>query len=181
VAQAVGLDMVDAGWRPTVESYLGQVTKPRILEAVREAKGEQAAQLIDHLKKGDMAREANASSTALAGCPSRCAPLMSMRLLNRHRRKPPNCRRSSPATAMRRMTRPMRPSRSRTRRNNAGRGGHGRPLQIHPLTPGHRAGRPSLRTHHDRTHSAGVSARYPKTDWKTSYATTSASWPRFGL
>src|SRR6185437_7169074 len=33
-------------------------TKPRILEAVREAKGEQAAQLIDHLKKGDMAREA---------------------------------------------------------------------------------------------------------------------------
>jgi ParB family chromosome partitioning protein len=58
VAQAVGLDMVDAGWRPTVENYLGQVTKPRILEAVREAKGEQAAQLIDHLKKGDMAREA---------------------------------------------------------------------------------------------------------------------------
>jgi ParB family chromosome partitioning protein len=50
--------MVDAGWRPTVENYLGQVTKPRILEAVREAKGEQAAQLIDHLKKGDMAREA---------------------------------------------------------------------------------------------------------------------------
>jgi ParB family chromosome partitioning protein len=58
VAQAAGLDMVDAGWRPTVENYLGQVTKPRILEAVREAKGEQAAQLIGHLKKGDMAREA---------------------------------------------------------------------------------------------------------------------------
>jgi ParB family chromosome partitioning protein len=58
LAQAVGLDMVQAGWRPTVENYLGQVTKPRILEAVREAKGEQAAQLIDHLKKGDMAREA---------------------------------------------------------------------------------------------------------------------------
>ena len=32
--------------------------KPRILEAVREAKGEQSVQLIDHLKKGDMAREA---------------------------------------------------------------------------------------------------------------------------
>ena len=40
MAQAVGLDMVDAGWRPTVENYLGQVTKPRILEAVREAKGQ---------------------------------------------------------------------------------------------------------------------------------------------
>jgi ParB family chromosome partitioning protein len=58
LAQAVGLDMVDAGWRPTVDSYLGRVTKPRILEAVREAKGESAAQLIDHLKKAEMAKEA---------------------------------------------------------------------------------------------------------------------------
>ncbi len=46
------------GWKPTVENYLGRVTKPRILEAVREAKGEQSAQLIDHLKKGEMAKEA---------------------------------------------------------------------------------------------------------------------------
>jgi ParB family chromosome partitioning protein len=58
LAQAVGLDMVNAGWRPTVDSYLGRVTKPRILEAVREAKGESAAQLIDHLKKAEMAKEA---------------------------------------------------------------------------------------------------------------------------
>ncbi|HLG86006.1 MAG TPA: DNA-binding protein, partial [Alphaproteobacteria bacterium] len=58
IARAVGLDMVEAGWRPTVDSYLGRVTKPRILEAVREAKGEQSAQLIDHLKKADMAKEA---------------------------------------------------------------------------------------------------------------------------
>jgi ParB family transcriptional regulator, chromosome partitioning protein len=58
LARAVGLDMVEAGWRPTVDSYLGRVTKPRILEAVREAKGEQSAQLIDHLKKVDMAKEA---------------------------------------------------------------------------------------------------------------------------
>src|SRR3546814_20475383 len=50
--------MGDVGWRPTVDNYLGRVTKPRILEAVREAKGEQSAQLIDHLKKGDMAKEA---------------------------------------------------------------------------------------------------------------------------
>ena len=39
-------------------NYLGRVTKSRILEAVREGGGESAAQLIDHLKKGDMAREA---------------------------------------------------------------------------------------------------------------------------
>jgi len=58
LARAVGLDMVEAGWRPTVDNYLGRVTKPRILEAVREAKGDQAAQLIDHLKKAGMATEA---------------------------------------------------------------------------------------------------------------------------
>jgi len=58
LARAVGLDMVEAGWQPTVDNYLGRVTKPRILEAVREAKGEQAAQLIDHLKKAEMAKEA---------------------------------------------------------------------------------------------------------------------------
>jgi ParB family chromosome partitioning protein len=58
LARAVGLDMVEAGWRPTVDNYLGRVTKPRILEAVREAKGEQSVQLIDHLKKPEMAKEA---------------------------------------------------------------------------------------------------------------------------
>ena len=58
LARAVGLDMVAAGWTTSVDNYLGRVTKPRILEAVREAKGESSVQLIDHLKKGDMAREA---------------------------------------------------------------------------------------------------------------------------
>ncbi|MEN2980446.1 ParB/RepB/Spo0J family partition protein [Tistrella bauzanensis] len=58
VARAVGLDMVAAGWAPTVDNYLGRITKARILEAVREAKGEGSAQLIDHLKKPDMAKEA---------------------------------------------------------------------------------------------------------------------------
>ncbi len=58
VARDVGLDMVAAGWTPTVDNYLGRVTKARILEAVREGCGEKEAQLIDHLKKGDMAREA---------------------------------------------------------------------------------------------------------------------------
>ena len=40
LARAVGLDMVAAGWKPTVDNYLGRVTKPRILESVGEAKGE---------------------------------------------------------------------------------------------------------------------------------------------
>jgi ParB family chromosome partitioning protein len=58
LARAVGLDMVQVGWRPTVDNYLGRITKPRILEAVREAKGASSAQRIDHLKKADMAKEA---------------------------------------------------------------------------------------------------------------------------
>ncbi|WP_019198993.1 ParB/RepB/Spo0J family partition protein [Afipia birgiae] len=58
LARATGMDMVEAGWRPTVGNYLGRVTKARILEAVREGAGERAAQLIDHMKKGDMAKEA---------------------------------------------------------------------------------------------------------------------------
>jgi ParB family chromosome partitioning protein len=58
LASAVGLDMVEAGWKPTVDNYLGRVPKRRILEAVREGAGERAAQLIDHLKKGKMAKEA---------------------------------------------------------------------------------------------------------------------------
>ena len=58
LARATGLDMVAVGWRPTVGNYLGRVTKPRIIEAVREGAGDWAAQLIDHLKKGDMAKEA---------------------------------------------------------------------------------------------------------------------------
>ncbi len=58
LARATGLDMVAAGWRPTVANYLGRVTKSRIVEAVREALGEEKAQLIDHLKKPEMAKEA---------------------------------------------------------------------------------------------------------------------------
>ena len=58
LARATGLDMVRAGWRPTVGNYLGRITKSRILESVREGAGERAAQLIDHMKKGDMAKEA---------------------------------------------------------------------------------------------------------------------------
>ena len=58
LAQATGLDMVAAGWRPTVEGYFRGVTKPQILADVAEARGPQFAEMIDHLKKADMAREA---------------------------------------------------------------------------------------------------------------------------
>jgi ParB family chromosome partitioning protein len=64
IAQAVDLDMVAAGWTPTIDTYFGRVTKARILAAVREAKGARAGDRIEHLKKGEMAEQAQ---TLLAG------------------------------------------------------------------------------------------------------------------
>jgi ParB family chromosome partitioning protein len=58
IAEAVGLDIAAAGWSPTVDNYFGRVTKARIVQAVREAKGGPAAHLIEHLKKGAMAERA---------------------------------------------------------------------------------------------------------------------------
>nr|WP_319515169.1 ParB/RepB/Spo0J family partition protein [uncultured Cohaesibacter sp.] len=58
LAFATGLDMVAAGWRPTVENYLGRVTKARILQAVREGVGDRDSERISHLKKSEMAEEA---------------------------------------------------------------------------------------------------------------------------
>jgi ParB family chromosome partitioning protein len=58
LAGAVALDMAGAGWKPTVDNYLGRVTKARILQAVAEAKGQRATDRIEHLKKGDMAAQA---------------------------------------------------------------------------------------------------------------------------
>ena len=58
LAETLSLDLVATGWGPTAENYLGRVTKARILEAVFEAKGEQAAQRLEGLKKCDMAETA---------------------------------------------------------------------------------------------------------------------------
>jgi ParB family transcriptional regulator, chromosome partitioning protein len=59
LADAVDLDLAPH-WKPTVDTFLGRVTKARILQAVGEAKGQRAADQIGHLKKGDMAVEAEA-------------------------------------------------------------------------------------------------------------------------
>ncbi len=64
LAEAVELDMAAAGWSPTVDTYLGRVTKARILQAVVQAKGQRAANRIEHLKKGEMAE---AAAALLAG------------------------------------------------------------------------------------------------------------------
>ena len=98
LARAVGLDMVQAGWRPTVDNYLGRVTKPRILEAVREAKGEQAAQLIDHLKKTDMAKEAERLLDGAGWLPEPLRLVDVTAAPASRRVKPGRCRNSSPTT-----------------------------------------------------------------------------------
>ena len=58
LAHDLDLDVAAAGWTASVDSYLGQVTKARIVGAVREARGERTAERIAHLKKGDMAKAA---------------------------------------------------------------------------------------------------------------------------
>ena len=57
LAEAVSLDMT-AHWTPTVRTYLGRVTKPHILAAVREAVSDEAADRMADMKKQDMAEAA---------------------------------------------------------------------------------------------------------------------------
>ncbi|MCA3514560.1 MAG: hypothetical protein IOC96_15325 [Rhodobacter sp.] len=57
LAEHVDLDM-RRHWSATSKSFFSKVTKGQILETVREVKGDGAAQMIDHLKKSDMAMEA---------------------------------------------------------------------------------------------------------------------------
>ncbi|HEX4184189.1 MAG TPA: ParB N-terminal domain-containing protein [Caulobacteraceae bacterium] len=63
LAVMVGLDMA-ADWTATVRSYLGRVSKARILEAVREGVSVEAAERLAGLKKPDMAE---AAEQAVAG------------------------------------------------------------------------------------------------------------------
>jgi len=58
LATALDLDMAATGWRPTVENFFGRVTKARILQAVRDAKGEAAARRLEAMRKGEMAETA---------------------------------------------------------------------------------------------------------------------------
>ncbi|EJN13519.1 putative transcriptional regulator [Bradyrhizobium sp. YR681] len=57
LAEAVSLDMTGY-WRPTVRSYLGRITKARILEAVSEGVSGEAAERMVDMKKPDMAEAA---------------------------------------------------------------------------------------------------------------------------
>jgi ParB family chromosome partitioning protein len=64
LASTLGVDMARAGWAVTAANYLGRVTKARILDAVREAKGSETADRIAGLKKPEMV---TAAEELLAG------------------------------------------------------------------------------------------------------------------
>jgi ParB family chromosome partitioning protein len=57
LAEAVALDMTGY-WRPTVRTYLGRITKARILEAVRDGVSIDAADQMANMKKQGMAEAA---------------------------------------------------------------------------------------------------------------------------
>ncbi len=63
LAAAVDLDMTEA-WTPTAENFIGRVTKARIVEAVRDARGDAAADRLTGMKKPDMVA---AAEVQLAG------------------------------------------------------------------------------------------------------------------
>jgi ParB family chromosome partitioning protein len=69
LADAVSLDMTGY-WRPTVRSYLGRVTKARILEAVSEGVSGEAAERMADMKKVDMAEAAEQLLGATGWLPS---------------------------------------------------------------------------------------------------------------
>jgi ParB family chromosome partitioning protein len=58
LASELALDMRAAGWTPTAAGYFGRITKAHILSAVREAKGDAAAERIADMKKPEMAAAA---------------------------------------------------------------------------------------------------------------------------
>ena len=58
LAETLALDMAAIGWQPTAANYLGRISKARILEAVTDMKGASSAELIGHLRKLDMAQQA---------------------------------------------------------------------------------------------------------------------------
>ncbi len=69
LAEALKLDMTQAGWVTRADNYLSRVTKSQIVAAVLEAKGEKTAELLADLKKKEMAIEAERLLTGTGWLP----------------------------------------------------------------------------------------------------------------
>ena len=73
MAKAVGLNMVD-WWTPTATSYLQQVPKARIVEAVTEAVSAEAGAALAKLKKGEAVAKAEAQLAGTRWLPHALRP-----------------------------------------------------------------------------------------------------------
>src|SRR5664280_1388126 len=73
MAKAVGLDMAD-WWTPTATSYLQQVPKARIVEAVTEAVSAEAGAALAKLKKGEAVARAEAQLAGTRWLPHALRP-----------------------------------------------------------------------------------------------------------
>jgi ParB family chromosome partitioning protein len=74
IEQAIGLNMAD-WWQPTRKSYLGQVAKPVIIEALEEVGiGEIAIKQADKLKKAELAQKAEELLTDTGWLPALLRP-----------------------------------------------------------------------------------------------------------
>jgi ParB family chromosome partitioning protein len=69
LAALLGLDMAD-WWQATAESFFASVSKAKLLEAVREAKGNEVAYRIEKMKKADAAVAAAAALDGTRWLPS---------------------------------------------------------------------------------------------------------------
>ena len=98
LAAALSLDMPAAGWLTTADNYLARVTKARILDAVRKARGEDTVRLVEHLKKADMAKEAERLLEGTGWLPEPLrTPALELQHPHRGTRRPrqrPRCRTS---------------------------------------------------------------------------------------
>ncbi|MFM0270143.1 ParB N-terminal domain-containing protein [Paraburkholderia aspalathi] len=75
VEQTIGLNMAD-WWQPTRKSYLGQVAKPVIIQALEEVGiGELAIKQADKLKKGELAQKAEELLTDTGWLPALLRPM----------------------------------------------------------------------------------------------------------
>jgi ParB family chromosome partitioning protein len=73
LAAAVGLDM-KAWFTPDAPNYFSRISKPQILDAIREAKGQPPAPAWEKLKKAELAQEAERQLTGTGWMPELLRP-----------------------------------------------------------------------------------------------------------
>ena len=91
LAEALSLDIAATGWAPSVDNFLGRVTKARILDAVREARGEDQARRIGRVGMKRLALSPgqvspSPSRTGRASFPASGSPCMAFAMGGSHKK-----------------------------------------------------------------------------------------------